>query len=261
MDIMGYVKTNVPAISPTDLATKARAILRDFKLRILPVVEDEKLVGIITRISILTITSSKSNLLVRDIMEEPKIVLKPSFSLKKAVREMLKVDVWYAPVVSEDNKFIGIFGLENVIKKFYNEDIPVNNKPIEEFMTTDVVTVSSDDEVSVILHKMLKYRFSGLPVVDDRRRVVGIVTEYDILKFGMSRILLESERSKGYRRVRAREIMSTAVYKVIPNTPLRDAAKIMVEKDIGRVVVVNEKNELIGIVDREDVVRAYMKYM
>lgn len=261
MNILKYVTVNVPTVSSTDLATKARAIIRDYGLRILPVVENNRLIGIVSRLNILTVTSSKSNLLVKDIMEEHRTILKTNYSLRKAVEEMLKDDVWCAPVVSEDNRFIGLLSLENVIREFYAKNIDVNELPVKDFMTTNVVTAHKGEDVSSILRKMLKHRYSGLPIVNDEGRVIGIVTQHDILKAGVARILLESERSKGRRSVKALKIMNTNICKVKPNTPLKEVAKLMVKRDIGRVVVVDDKDKLVGIIDREDVVKAYVKYL
>ena len=261
MNILKYTTVEVPTISSTDLATKARAIIRDYGLRVLPVVENGRLIGIVSRLNILTVTSSKSNLLVRDIMEETKTILKANYSLRKAVEEMLKADIWYAPVVSEDNRFIGLFGLENIIREFYVKNVDVNKLPVKDFMSTNVVTARKGEDVSSILRKMLKHRYSGLPVINDKGKVVGIVTQHDLLKAGAARILLESERSKGHRGVKALDIMNTNVCKVKPDTSLKEVAKLMVKRNIGRIVVVNNKDKLLGIIDREDVVKAYIKYL
>lgn len=261
MDVLKYVVTDYPIISPTDLATRARALLRDLNLRILPVIKDDLIVGIVSRLHILTITSTRSNLLVRDIMEEPKIILKSTDDVIDSLRRMLKIDEWYAPVVSEENKYVGIFGLESIIKNFYNKEMQVNKKQVSEIMTKNVITVSVNEEIPSILYKMLKYKYAGLPVVDNKKRVMGIITQHDLLKSGFTRILRESERASSYKGIKAYEIMNREAYKVLPNATIGEVAKIIVEKDVGRVIIVNSKNKLLGIVDREDVAKAYIHYM
>ncbi len=261
MELLKYIVTDYPHLSLNDLATKARAIMRDYGLRVIPVVEKRKLVGMVYRTNVLSTTSSKSNLLVRDIIYEPKIVLKVSDKVKEAVLKMLKADEWYAPVITEDNMFKGIFGIDSIIKEFYNKNVPVNKRPVEEIMTKEVVYVSYDEELSTVFYKMLKHQYAGLPVLDKKGKVVGIITQHDLLKSGFTRLHLESERASGYMKVKARDIMSVDVIKFTPKATIGEVARVMVEKDIGRVVIVDRTDKLLGIVDREDIVKAYIPYL
>ncbi len=261
MELLKYIVTDYPQLSLNDLATKARAIMRDYGLRVIPVVEKGKLVGIVDRINVLSTTSSKSNLLVRDIIHEPKVILKMCDNEKEALLKMLKADEWYAPVVDESNMFKGIFGIDSIIKEFYSKDIPANKRSVKEIMTTEVIYVNDDEELPTVFYKMLKHQYAGLPVLDRKGKVLGIITQHDLLKSGFTRLHLESERASGYKRVKARDIMSVDVIKFLLTATIGDVAKAMVEKDIGRVVIVNRGNKLLGIVDREDIVKAYIPYL
>ena len=261
MELLKYIVTSYPQLSLNDLATKARAIMRDYGLRVIPVVEKGRLVGVVYRTNVLSTTSSKSNLLVRDIIYEPKVVLKIDDDVKEAILKMLKADEWYAPVVDESNVFKGIFGIDSIIKEFYNKDIPANKRSVEEIMTIEVIYVNDDEELPTVFYKMLKHQYAGLPVLDKKGKVVGIITQHDLLKSGFTRLHLESERASGYKRVKARDIMSVDVVKFSPTATIGDVAKAMVEKDIGRVVIVDRENRLLGIVDREDIVKAYIPYL
>lgn len=261
MELLKYIDTNYPKLSLNDLATKARALMRDYGLRVIPIVEKDKLVGVIYRTNVLSTTSSKSNLLVRDIVYEPKVVLKINDPVKEALLKMLEADEWYAPVIDENNMFKGIFGIDKVIRDFCYKDIPVNKTPVKEVMTTKVIYVYDDEELSTVFYKMLKHQYSGLPVLNKKGKVVGIITQHDLLKSGFTRLRLESERASSYKRVRARDIMSVNVIKFAPEATIGEVAKVMVEKDVGRVVIVDRKDRLLGIVDREDIVKAYIPYI
>ncbi|MEM1565570.1 MAG: CBS domain-containing protein [Candidatus Bathyarchaeia archaeon] len=105
-----------PSIYEDELATKARALIRDFSLRILPVVNIEKrLVGVVSRASVMTISSSVSPIKVKGIMANPKYTAMLENDAYKTVREMLRVDEWYIPVVNTYTEKIlkGVLGLEN----------------------------------------------------------------------------------------------------------------------------------------------------
>jgi len=248
-----------PILRPDEPALRARRVMRDTGLRIIPVVESSILKGIISRLGVLSITSARSNLRIADIAEEPLVILRQEEELSEAVDKMLSVDEWYAPVVDEANRYKGVLGLEHIISYYLRrEDKPSNLiKPVEEFMTSDVEVVYADDNILSLWKKMLKYRYAGYPVLDNKGRLVGVVTQYDLIKHGFTRIDLESE-SPPRKGPRIREIMSTPPIVVKPSDPLVKAAEIMLNKGIGRVLVVNLHNELLGIVDREDIVKAIM---
>lgn len=231
--------------------------MRDTGLRVIPVVEADILKGIVSRLGVLSITSTRSNLRVIDIAEEPLVTLKPEDGLYEAVSRMLSVDEWYAPVVDDANRFKGVLGLEHVISYYLGKsEKPAGlSKPVEQYMTRDVEVVYAGDHVSSLWKKILKYRYAGYPVLDEDGRLIGVVTQYDLIKHGFTRIDLESE-SPPKKGPRIREIMSTPPITVRPSDPLVKAAEIMLNRGIGRVLVADMHGDLLGIVDREDVVKA-----
>ena len=248
-----------PVLKPDEPALRARRVMRDTGLRIIPVVESGILKGIVSRLGVLSITSARSNLRVADIAEEPLVVLRQEEKLSEAVDKMLSVDEWYAPVVDEANRYKGVLGLEHIISYYLRkEDKPSSlMKPVEEFMTSNVEAVYADEHISSLWKKILEYRYAGYPVLDSKGRLVGVVTQYDLIRHGFTRIDFESE-SPPRKGPRIREIMSTPPITVRPGDPLVKAAEIMLDRGIGRVLVVDIRNELLGIVDREDIVKAIM---
>jgi len=89
-----------PTIYADELATKARAVLRERALRILPVVDEHKrLVGVISRNDIMNITSSVSPIRVNGIMTTHPHTVNPDMDAVQAMREMVRRDEWYAPVI------------------------------------------------------------------------------------------------------------------------------------------------------------------
>jgi len=248
-----------PTIAPHEPATRARQLMRDTGVRILPVVEDHRLRGIISRLGVLSITSTRSNLRAIDIASEPSLTISPEEELREALEKMLNVDEWYAPVVDIGNRYIGVFGLEKVIEKLLEEDHPSLGRKVEEVMSTNIETIEANDNVASLWRKMMKYNYAGFPVVDGKGKLIGVVTQYDLIRYGFTRIELRSE-SPPRTGPRIREIMSTPPITVKIGDELRKAAELMIKHDIGRVLVVNNKKELKGIIDREDIIRSYLKH-
>jgi len=112
----------------------------------------------------------------------------------------------------------------------------------KEIMTKRVVTVCPETKVSELAKLLAEKKISGAPVVDEKKCVVGIATEADILA-----------RKRGQNTVKA--IMSTDVTSVCEETPLEEIASLLAGKKIKRVPVLR-KGKLVGIVSRADVVRA-----
>ncbi|MEM1589161.1 MAG: CBS domain-containing protein [Candidatus Bathyarchaeia archaeon] len=89
-----------PSIYEDELVTKARALIRNFSLRILPVVNAEKrLAGVVSRNSVMAISSSVSPIKVKGIMTQPKHIATLKDDAYQTVREMIRLDEWCIPVV------------------------------------------------------------------------------------------------------------------------------------------------------------------
>ena len=244
-------------VYPDDPLTRVRALFRSTRARIAYVVDPRKgkLLGRITRADILTITSLKSNALVESVMEEPPVVLDQDSRVEDALRAMLRADEWYAPVV-EGGTLRGSLGLENIIQSMLEENPDyLAGREVEEVMTRDVKSVSPDDFVSSIWDLMREYNYAGLPVVDEKGRLVGIVTQYDLLASGV-KLALESSGGP-HHGPRVREVMTTSVEYLYPWSSVKEAAELIVRRGYGRLPVVESETSrrLAGIVDREDVVR------
>ena len=176
--------------------------------------------------------------------------------LRDALREMKT----YVDVTEEDLKKIYSIALEHARQRLQPKIT------VEGVMTRRVVTARTDSDIRDVSALLSENRISGLPVVDERSHVVGVVSEADLLSLaGMERghsfkdivkhILGEPvpRRKQGNR---VGEIMSSPAMTTRPETDIRDVAKILESKGIKRLPVVDEENRLVGIVSRGDIVRA-----
>jgi len=109
-------------------------------------------------------------------------------------------------------------------------------------MTTEVVTVPPSMTMQELARLLAERHISGVPVVDHMGRVVGIVSEADILS-----------RRQGEETVRA--IMTTDVVAVAEEESVHEIALLLWMKRINRVPVLRQ-GELVGIVSRTDLVKA-----
>jgi CBS domain-containing protein len=250
-----------PFIYEDELATKARAVIRDFALRILPVTDKNKrLIGVVSRGNVMAISSSVSPIRVKGIMTNPKVIATIEDDAFLTVKKMIRLDEWNIPLVNalQEKTYSGVFGLENLIEATIKSSPEKLAKKVEEIMSKNVVACSPEDEVDNIWRLMQTKSFAGLPVVKDGR-LIGIVTQKDLIESGGLLPTFESKKGRFRASSKIASIMKTQVIAVQPEIKAIRVAKIMISKDIGRVPVIDKEGNLIGIVDREDVVKLIIK--
>ncbi|MCS7006311.1 MAG: CBS domain-containing protein [Gaiellaceae bacterium] len=140
---------------------------------------------------------------------------------------------------------------------------------VSELMTEDVVTVRPEISLRDAAALLAERRISGVPVVDDEGRVVGVLSEADIVaKAGGPRHghrllgwLFEPDLDLG-DKIAARtvgEAMSVPPVTIEAERRVHEAARIMASEGINRLPVVSAEGKLVGIVTRADVVRAFAR--
>lgn len=135
-------------------------------------------------------------------------------------------------------------------------------------MTTNICVAAPDAPIQEIAREMLERRISGVPVVDEEDRVLGIVSEGDLVRraeLGTDRRswwldLVSSDRALAGEYVKthgrtARDVMSHPAIVVDETTDLTEVGKLLESHRIKRVPVVRD-GKLVGIVSRADIVRA-----
>lgn len=118
---------------------------------------------------------------------------------------------------------------------------------VRDIMMRNVKTVRTDDSVHAAVLKMNKFQI-GSVIVTNNGRAVGIITERNILER-----IVEPRLDPG--TIWAKDIMSSPLVTVDPNDAVEEAAKIMAQKRIKKLPVV-EGDKIIGVVSTSDIVRA-----
>jgi len=138
--------------------------------------------------------------------------------------------------------------------------------PVSDLMTRDVVTIDPDADLKEAARRLSGLRISGMPVVDGEHRVLGIISEADLLslagvKKGHSfkdvvRHVLGAPLPVRKKVNTVREVMSSPAITTDPDRDIRAVAAILDEKRIKRLPVVDEEDRLIGVIARADIIRA-----
>ena len=135
---------------------------------------------------------------------------------------------------------------------------------VKDVMTTRVIWVKKDATFREMAVALREYRISAFPVVDADRKVIGVVSEADMLNKAaladeegvISGILHRRDQAKA-RGVTAGDLMTTAVVAVRPEDTVEHAARLMYDRGVKRLPVTDESGRLVGIISRADVLSVF----
>lgn len=125
---------------------------------------------------------------------------------------------------------------------------------IREIMSSPVYVISPDETVARARNLMLRHKIGRLVLIENNKPV-GIVTKKDI-----SRRLNQAEpqwRRRPIDSIPIRQVMTGGLITIYPDATPKHLAELMVENNIGGLPVVNNKNEVIGIVTKWDMIRYF----
>jgi CBS domain-containing protein len=146
---------------------------------------------------------------------------------------------------------------------------------VKDVMTTPVVTVTPESTLAEVARLLDEHHISGLPVVDESGRVVGVVSDRDLvarsqelqvksLRYPWPGLGREPDLQKltwltqglfAIGETRVREVMSRQVVTIEDTAPLELAAHLMASREVNRIPVLRQ-GRLVGIISRADLVRA-----
>ncbi|GAA3829273.1 CBS domain-containing protein [Streptomyces phyllanthi] len=144
---------------------------------------------------------------------------------------------------------------------------------VGEVMTREVVEARRETSFKNVARLLDQHRISGLPVVDDDDKVLGVISETDLIHGQVARsvpgrvrrfrvpALRRSARHAAAvaRATTAEDLMSTPAITVHPEQPVADAARVMERHHVERLPVVDEEDRLIGIATRRDLLRVFVR--
>jgi CBS domain-containing protein len=141
---------------------------------------------------------------------------------------------------------------------------------VKDVMTTAVLTVRPDTTLKDAAALMAEHGISGFPVVGLGGQVVGVLSEGDVLfkeagraakKPFVDRLLSlpPSEREAKFAAATVGEAMTAPALTIGPRRPLTEVANTMIERGVKRLPVVDDAGNLVGIVTRADLVRAFVR--
>lgn len=303
------MQSEVVTVSPDSPITAVVELLLDKDFTAVPVVDDDrKVVGMVSDRDLLTrggmsvglslkraadpdfvraLHAELSNPArkVRDVMTTTVISIKPDASLGSAAKLMVNEHLKRLPVIDDEGRLVGILGRLDVLNTISAVSLPQwhpearavgRQARVAEVMSREVPAVHESATLGEIFELLISSAHKRVVVVDDQRRVVGIIADSDLvsrvnpesrpglIELLVSKVPIEAiggEARKHLARIRGRsaaELMTREVVTVREEMPVASALALSAEKRVKRIPVVDAENRLVGIVGRTEMMRALL---
>ncbi len=251
---------DVISVKIGDTIAKAISKMQEHGFHELPVINDRgELVGFLNYRVLIRRKSLSIYSRVENVMVKPPTV-DPDASIVDVVKLMVDAGYRSIPVVRK-NKLVGIISRTDILR-LVPEMKEVADLPVEDVMTSEPDVVEENSPIEYAIDIMRKLGEMSVPVVDENRKLVGIVHMRDASRA----IWRDKERAsmgevsgeKKKVQVLAKEIMSPPVY-VEESACLCDAVENMLKFHSSICVVVDKKMAPIGVISQRDVIEAVMR--
>ncbi len=129
---------------------------------------------------------------------------------------------------------------------------------VKDVMKTQLVTLNADSKLGFANDIMYLGRIRHLPVMKGET-VAGILTQRDLYRASLTSILTNWKENKEFLdSIKVSEVMTKNVITVSPDATIEEAAQIMIDKKVGGLPVVKEKNKLVGLITETDVLQYFV---
>ncbi|MCD7781422.1 MAG: CBS domain-containing protein [Methanosphaera sp.] len=190
---------------------------------------------------------------IEDVMSEGIITIRKDQTISDALKLMEKHKISRLPAISsKDDELVGIITEKDIATKIASskyEDVPLSHMRVSTIMTRDVITAKPGDSTISVLKTMIEKHIGGIPIIKDGT-IIGMVTKTDFLK---------NVESEPYTTTPIKDIMTPRVVTVNPDDRLVHARRLMIDKEIDRLVVV-DSGLIMGIITAKDMAKTLIDF-
>jgi CBS domain-containing protein len=280
--VKDYMSAPIYVIERNEPIQRARNLMFKYGIGRLPVFENGKLVGIVTKYDITNRLYQAApewrrrpidKVPIQVVMTEKPITIFPEATMPQAAELMIENDISGLPVERE-GEIVGMITSRDMVKYFAEQEIKAT---VGEMMSKNILNVHRHHTIGHVLEEMNVQGVSRALVYEDNTSPVGIITrsgltfseimgpkdEMETKNIKMTRKESTAGR-KQYRYVKqmpfvAEDIMASPLFTMSPDTNAKDAAKNLVEKHIIGMPIV-DKNEVVGYFSADEIIAEIGKW-
>ena len=258
-------KDNIITVSPDVTLTQALSRLSTSHDAAFVFDDKKKYLGVINPYYALIRSSHPGNAKAAHCLHHPpKIYI--DHPLPKLANLLMESKIHYLPVFDRKEIFLGIISARRILSKLSH--LEVFKKPIREalrFKHRPLTVIYEDETVAQAINLFKSTRLSKLVVINRDMKLKGILSYYDLIAF-----MLEGKKPNGGRKEivgnkvhlfnqRARNYMKTYVLSLKQENLVSDAFRLIIDKKIGSVVIVDSERHPVGIVTTRDLLRLFIE--
>ncbi|MDH7517126.1 MAG: CBS domain-containing protein [Candidatus Thermoplasmatota archaeon] len=256
MKVKDIMTKDVVYVDKDESLSRVLELMKKYDITKIPVVENKKLIGIITDNLIAYKLGSirkrgipASRLHASSVTEKKYKTISPETYVKDILETVGEPGPTMLPVVEKDNRLVGVLTKADLLH------LVNSKKPLHSIMQKNLHLVSPDDRVIHARRIMIEKDVARLPVAHNGR-LVGIISDIEIA-FALAD--LKKSYSLGRQKhqldeLLVEDVMRTPVIWAEPHISALDAARIMIDKNIGALPLL-EKEKIVGIVTRTDLLK------
>ncbi|MDD3043231.1 MAG: CBS domain-containing protein [Methanosarcinaceae archaeon] len=279
MNVTDIMSSPVYVVTTDEPVSHARNLMLKHKISTLLVLDEGKMVGIVTKSDISDRLAQAEPLWrrrpidqipIKLMMTESVITIYPEASISQAVSLMLENNVHDIPVVKKD--VVGIVTRTDIVRYVAEKAKDIDIK-VSGLMTKEIVFVHRHHTINHIIDEMNKNEIERVIVKNDLGKAVGIVSRRELAfnqitdnegKLSMKNIKMARKPTSGgqktYRYIKevpliAEDIMTSPVLLIGIEENVKEAAKKMIEENLTALSVTNGE-EIVGIISRTDIMKA-----
>lgn len=121
----------------------------------------------------------------------------------------------------------------------------------KEIMATEVLTVTPQSTTEEAVQLFVKHNITGVPVVDATGKMIGVCSEYDVIKS------VAKKSNKGIRKLNRPIRYTRKVVSILEDTTLPEVVRLFIENKVRRLPVLDKRGKLVGIISRRDLMKVF----
>lgn len=277
MMIKEFLKGTPTTVRPQDDLALALQMMVWGEIRHLPVMEGDSLVGVLSERDVLRHYADAGRQVgarekVAAVMSSPAATVSPNDDVAAAVKLVVERGIGCVPV-AEQGRLVGLLtrrdllehegdaGLTAPESRPSDEPTPEwANRPVDEVMNHEPLTASADETMRDAIVRMGTHGIRHLPVVDESRRVIGMLSDRDVRTVVGNPMLVAYSRG-GFARIesmRVAQAMTRAPLTLPTGTTLWRVAAFFAHHKVGAAPVVDANDAIVGIVSLGDLLRVIL---
>jgi len=177
---------------------------------------------------------------IDEIAIEPPFVAKPMMRIGEVIGKMRELKLWAVPVVGDKNRLVGILSYRDILMRGAGRDTKVLT------VMEPPYSIVTGTPIPEAIAKFVSWKARMVPIVDEKRRLLAIVTRRDILRYMLDNDLVPD--------MKAEDAMSTPPITIHEEESIARARWLMLKSGISRLPVVDDDEKIVGVITLRDIV-------